>query len=87
MIDCLGLHTRDGYRAFVERCANNGIGAATSMTDGTAAQFRSMAGKILSKAYAKQLLIRSYCDYALTYDYLQPDAEQALRAIIGNTRQ
>ena len=82
LIECLGLHSTQGYKEFAAYCKKQVDSSVVVPGQGTALQFYAYAKKILSTAYTKHQLLHMYCNYALAYDHLSPGAERELRAIM-----
>jgi hypothetical protein len=85
LIGCLGLHTPEGYNAFIRDCRRYGWSTADAIDRSVALRLSDDARMILSKAYPKHRLIRSYCDYAFTFDSLPNDAAAVLGEIVQST--
>lgn len=84
LIACLGLNTVSGYEAFVKGY-NEYCGESLQCLDKeTALRFYSDARKILKKTYPKNLLVRSYCNYAIVNGKVEENAKKTLAEIIAS---
>jgi hypothetical protein len=85
LIECIGLSTASGYETFRKHSQRYGQTCMQYINKESAAKLSDLAKKILEKSYAKQLLIRTFCDYAFENDDLSADSKKILGEMITHS--
>jgi hypothetical protein len=85
LVECLGLSTPSGYDTFRKHAQRYGQACIQYIDKESAAKLSDMAKKIIGKSYEKQLLIRTFCDYALEYDDISADSKKILGDMIAHS--
>ncbi len=85
LVDCLGASTDEGFEVLRQRAKRYNQPFFQSIDRKSALKMSESAKMILEKAYSKQLLIKTFCDYAFEYDDIGNDSKKVLGSITGQS--
>lgn len=87
LVECLGVSTQEGFDVFRKHANRYSQQCVQSVDRESAVKMSNNAKMILERAYSKQLLIKTFCDYAFEYDDIGDDSKEVLGRLIGQSNK